>query len=527
MADETAVGNVPPAEDPSKKYDQAFFLDLAMKGKDAWNAWRRDPANEDVRVTFAGIDFSEAPRDRIDFSGFEFGDEADFSQCNWHGPYLMAFARNHALFTGAIFGSNAYFADAAFGNLTDFKGATFGHNASFRAATFNKTANFKGATFGHEASFGEATFNKTANFKGATFGHEASFRAATFGNTNNFKGATFGHEANFTGADFGKESWFDGGVFQGRVIFTGTSRKDWDRVSGVLTGNTDEDEKVQIARKKRHENLWECYGSGPDQFLRISFAGARFDDEAVFSGRLFKSNANFTNAHFYFPPDFDGADNVSRIDFTGTHIGFVPKGKLIHLTEDSRVPVRLRAFRKIAEETKNHDLERDLYIEERKAERGVYWRQRREELKEAPRREKPLIALRLGAHLFWIAVMGVYWTLADYGRSCVRPAAWLIASGYGFYRLYLWILAPMPSKVGPLDMEKYEHAVRMLALGNSVPFVGPLTIDADIKKFLFCRGFGNCTPTEGYQLLVISQNLISIILVFFIGLALRNYFKIK
>jgi hypothetical protein len=123
--------------------------------------------------------------------------------------------------------------------------------------------------------------------------------------------------------------------------------------------------------------------------------------------------------------------------------------------------------------------------------------------------------------------MGVYWTLADYGRSCVRPAAWLIASGYGFYRLYLWILAPKPSKVGPLDMEKYEHAVRMLALGNSVPFVGPLTIDADIKKFLFCRGFGNCTPTEGYQLLVISQNLISIILVFFIGLALRNYFKIK
>jgi hypothetical protein len=50
-------------------------------------------------------------------------------------------------------------------------------------------------------------------------------------------------------------------------------------------------------------------------------------------------------------------------------------------TEKSEVPLRLRRLRKIAEETKNHDLERDLYIEERKAERGVYLGQRWDELK--------------------------------------------------------------------------------------------------------------------------------------------------
>ena len=86
------------------------------------------------------------------------------------------------------------------------------------------------------------------------------------------------------------------------------------------------------------------------------------------------------------------------------------------------------------------------------------------------------------------------------------------------------------AKGGALNAEKYDHAVRMLALGNAVPFVGPLTIDADIKKFLFCPA-GNCPgpliPPEGYQMLVLGQNLLSIILVFFIGLALRNYFKIK
>jgi hypothetical protein len=68
-----------------EKYDQTFFLDLAAKGKYTWNAWRRIPANKGVRVTFAGVDFSEPPRDGIDFSGFEFGDSANFSQCKWRG----------------------------------------------------------------------------------------------------------------------------------------------------------------------------------------------------------------------------------------------------------------------------------------------------------------------------------------------------------------------------------------------------------------------------------------------------------
>jgi hypothetical protein len=54
----------------------------------------------------------------------------------------------------------------------------------------------------------------------------------------------------------------------------------------------------------------------------------------------------------------------------------------------------LRALRKIAEETKNHDLERDLYIEERKAERGVYWRQLVKELKNAPEELKKKLARR-------------------------------------------------------------------------------------------------------------------------------------
>jgi hypothetical protein len=141
-----------------------------------------------------------------------------------------------------------------------------------------------------------------------------------------------------------------------------------------------------------------------------------------------------------------------------------------------------------------------------------------------PKRKWGLIS-----HILWIFVMGVYWALADYGRSFVRPLTWLVASVSFFDWRYTEVLRPLMEKAP--DAERYKQALRMLALGNAVPFVGPLTIDTKIKEFLFCAGevADKCTPIppEGFQFVVIFQNLFSIACVFFIGLALRNYFKIK
>jgi hypothetical protein len=540
--------------DEAPKYYQDFFLDLALKGKDAWNKWRRDPANESERVTFQGIDFSESPRDRIDFSGFEFGNNAIFSGCTWRGvdqkeTYSKAFAPGLAFFVGTTFGNFTNFSGAAFGDRANFNGATFGRLTKFRSAIFGGQAkfapaifgdgaDFTGATFGLWADFMRATFGDRAQFTSATFGNEAKFTGVIFGNFANFEDAVFGdnaffHDAtfadttNFEGTAFGWETSFAGATFRGDVEFKGKteteSRKDFElRVRDVT-------ESVRGALKKRHEESWTGSGSGPDRFLTISFANAHFNDEAVFSVRTFEADADFTNTHFYYPPDFDAVTNASRIDFTGTRISFVAPSKLLHWTKNGRIPVRLRAFRKVAEETKNHDLERDLYIEERKAERGVYLRQRWEELKKDGWKSWPRNAARLVAHCFWILVMGLYWALADYGRNFVVPAIWLGLSVPLFHWRYSTVLAALIHEAGPANAERYGRVIWMAAFGNAVPFIGPLTIDAEIKKFLFCPGFGPCLPIppEGFQCWLILQNVVSIVLVFFIGLALRNYFKIK
>ena len=59
--DETRPGAEPPAEEAIHGFNQGYFLKLALQGKDAWNAWRRESASKDVPVTFEGIDFSVVP----------------------------------------------------------------------------------------------------------------------------------------------------------------------------------------------------------------------------------------------------------------------------------------------------------------------------------------------------------------------------------------------------------------------------------------------------------------------------------
>ena len=139
--------------------------------------------------------------------------------------------------------------------------------------------------------------------------------------------------------------------------------------------------------------------------------------------------------------------------------------------------------------------------------------------------------MRLVVHCAWIIVMFGYWTLADCGRSFARPLAWLFVSVFIFYLAYALILAPLKQKVDPANKDYYDQALWMLALGNAVPFVGHLSIDAGIKKSLYCPGdvCGTRSPIPplGIQVLVIVQNVVSIALIFFVALALRNYFKIK
>jgi hypothetical protein len=492
-------------------------------------------------ATFAfGADFSDATfGDRADFSraifnglpGFlraTFGDDADFTDAAFgdNATFTKATFKYRANFSGVTFGVVASFSGATFGAYADLSGATLGEGADLRAASFRDGASFSGATFGDAANLSGATFEVGASFSGATFGIGTSFSGATFGDGASFSGATFGDGASFSGATFGDEASFSGATFWGIADLTAKSI-----------------EELRELMKSWPETPT-LTDAKPDAFAAVSFASAHFEGIVDFSGRNFSRRCDLTGAQFSQPPQFDDCKGTSNINLYGSTIRFSGTIKLLWLrcispgwTTNSDVALRLRALRKLADETKNHDLERDLYIEERRAERGIvvaeYWHQG----------WTLVVKPKFFTHCLWIAVMGGYWLLSDYGRSVVRPIVALVSSVFVFYWAYVAVLQSVVVLESPnaAATRDFKDAVWAHAIANAVPFVGALTLEKEVKTTLLCGGRADyratvppggvpsCVPISPrrFQLITIGQSIFSAICIFFAGLALRNYFKLR
>ena len=603
-------------------YDQAFFLKLARPSDDTneartearerWNEWQRQPANTHRIVTFEGVDFRTEENRGISFDGFEFGGPTWFTGAAFGDMARFAGAtfRREVRFVNATFDGGSRFIDVAFHGNADFCGAFFGKYSNFDSSKFYDVAQFDCSLFIGVAVFENISFCKTVRFEDAVFDGTADFIGASFISFSICSGATFCADTYFDGAVFGGVTDFAGKKGDGDIALR---QKAWSKLGKV------ESAKLERSYRARRDGG----GIGPATFADVSFFGAHFRSEVSFARRAFEHWAGFADVRFDRPPDFDGATDLQRIDFTGARAGFSPADRswwMPDWTTDSSVAVRLRALRSHIEATKNHDFERDLYIEERKAERGIHlarlwdnlrprrlietalayvgglprlpkidifaeqgepvvrWpeppRNRRGDarpamigdgpaavrLRRAYRRNGARFLAALGpllGHLLWIAVMAVYWALSDYGRSWLRPALCLgvvlvlfhglgpvdgiTARALGAKRVEIVAAAETarPGSGGEVG-SAWDEAAKLYAVANSIPFVGPLTIDGEVKKFLFC-GAPPPVPAAGetaskpciplppaaLQAATIVQNLLSILLVFFIGLALRNYFRLK
>lgn len=536
-------------EDGKLACDQQFFLALARSGKGIWNRWR--DKNPGIVVTFESVDFSESDNAVIDFSDFKFGDHANFQASQFPG---RAPQQDETKFVGATFGDSANLSGATFGDGVDLSGVTFGNRANLSGATFGVAANLCAATFGDGANLTGAIFGNGVNLFGATFGDKADLSRVIFGDYADLSGVNFGDKTKLSGAKFGDVADLSGTsigdrtdlshtIFRGEAKLRGWSRDEWQQqISALLAGSV----PMQSWSQERKQQFWEARFAlhravaGPDAFRSVYFKRAYFGGVANFSGRNFSEKCDFTGVRFNQPPRFDRCEGTGRIDLYGARITFSGKfrvpGRRFEVlgwrsnfparkievpgwTADSDIAIRLRLLRKLAEDTKNHDLERDLYVEERKAERGIalaqFWRKGR----------AAIVWPRLLDHCLWIAVMGTYWLLADYGRSCARPAFALILSVFLFQASYIVMLKP-PGDAVPND---FKNAVTAFSVANAVPFVGALTLEKEVKTMLICGGQLTCTPVPrlGFQLVTIGQSIFSAICVFFVGLALRNFFKLR
>jgi uncharacterized protein YjbI with pentapeptide repeats len=486
-------------------YDQEFFLALARMGSDTWNRWQR---KSEIPVKFEAVDFREKRNSSISFSGFVFPRDASFVGCRFSNDM-------------GTFGK-ARFDDVAFYNRADFVGVDLGRDATFARAVFGGVATFTGTTFGHDADFSKAIFVSATDFSASVFGQRVRFSHVEFFGSAIFSGATLGLWGEFVGS-----------TFRGVANFDSMTGEEWRSYINNRTANWEPEQRMRYLLAC--DELQKSDVVRPDKFLEMTFSEASFYEEASFTNREFKRVSDFRNVSFRQPPSFEGCTGISRIDLYSADVAFHGRlGKIMTKgwATESLVALRLRALRKLADDTRNHDLERDLYIEERKAERGIlmaqYWQAGLKSLR------RP----RVYSHCFGIAVMMVYSLLADYGRAYVRPLIWLALSVPLLWWAYTAVLIP---PTDPNKLPDFRRATWAFAISNAVPFVGALTLERDVKLTLLCgdrpidkehaqaSGQPICVPIPGrrFQLLSLAQSIFSALCIFFAGLALRNYFKLR
>ena len=218
---------------------------------------------------------------------------------------------------------------------------------------------------------------------------------------------------------------------------------------------------------------------------QFDLRGAVFDGPLTLEGELTT------------PPDLRSVKAAHHVELSGLTVSLrrivpvLPRclSKLHSVAKDKEDAARLRRLKEIAETNRDHRAALRFSADEN---RGRRWH------------ETPWLASVLD--------MGFSF-LSDYGQSIWRPTAWLFIVMAGYSILY-WHL----SDVVGADL---EHAT-LLSLGNSLPFLPQSrTLRIEASEALFCNGLG-----LWIDIAMVAQGIASVVLLFLIGLGLRNRFRL-
>lgn len=467
-------------------------LQLVRQGREAWHTWRN--SHPEVAVDFAGADFTSDEFKRISFAGFNMGNRADFR--------------------GARFGNEISFHGIGFSGHADFRGATFEGTADFDGVEFRAWANFVGATFCSSADFSGVTFRGEALFGEVIFKTDANFIRTAFNTDAQFSNAKFGGEASFEEASFTRMAMFGGARFMGKASFANTAFVGNASFNGAIFS-----ESVSLAARAPKGEL-------ARYFKGIDFSAARFLAPADFAARDFVGESIFATAYFSEPPDFRATEHRENLDWTGVKFGFggrLGKGLLSirtpGWTTQTKTITDLRRLRGIAKEIHAVDAERDLFILERQAERGLLW-------KDWWRGGWATRLVDWWRPLTSTVVMGFYIYLSNCGRSIWRPLFWLVVLNWAFYYLYAALYEALFQR--PL-FAWVKNALFDLTLASAIPFGATArpSFESAVRTLFQDSQSGLIQIPWQYQAVSATQGITNLVLLFLLALALRNYFKFR
>jgi uncharacterized protein YjbI with pentapeptide repeats len=424
---------------------------------------------------------------------------ADFSRTDFRAPENCKIS-----FAGFELGARADFSHCIFGGADHHAVAAQDVNpyAPEIARFLEGGAWFYGARFGAAANFAGCTFEGVAVFQGAMFGRDADFRRAAFLGEANFVGARFGPGATFAAATFAKLLQCERVRFAGDVSFE----------------------------------------AAPDTSTipHATFRHARFGGPASFARCNFGDRADFAYAVFDQPPAFAGIGGRDRVDFQGTRFR-LREGLVPGWTTRAGTLAAIRHLRGIAREANADAAARDLLVLERKAERGIAWKNAHEAVWADPLRKLGLYARAFSSTV----LLSIYSALSDCGRGVVRPVLWLAAVNVGAYFAYRAYATPSTTVVGRTAKGTWGW-MKSLFVSSPPSATTSSSLSSDQHRSLFEFWWSGAVPgsvtrstyekaalalfgTDGLPpavyLLQFGQTALNLLLVLLLALALRNHFR--
>lgn len=462
------------------------------------------------KISFIGCDFPG----KSHFRDLDLEDHPKFEQCVFHGEsyFEKSIFLHGASFAGSIFKKKATFDDALFGDGTSFhkaqferaisaKKTTFGNNTRFDesklgpakyptefGATEASPSDFSCSSFGENTSFNAAKLGERTDFSRANIGKNSHFRATTFGYKTKIDHTDFGPDCDFTLSRFGDECSLIGASFGRNIIFD----------ASIFGENIDFSAAEDSIEQKRKI------------FQKISFSGATFLGNASFIGRKFTGTTEFgIYSQKKNPPRSNyektfllGMPNDKKCVFFG-----IPKfydcelyrdttfdGAMFKAKPSQEAARAYRTLKEFMERYKAVSEERSFHRLEMLAEKTKWTR-----------------IEKLASVIYEIC--------SGYGSSIWRPIVTLLLSSIFFGFLYCAL------STAPIDLNSGGafDFVNYISL-NTFPVPGFDKTQMQLREKLFGTQGLNITCAI---LLELAHKTVSLVCTFFLGLSLRNLFRMK
>ena len=394
-------------------------------------------------------------------------------------------------FHGSVFNNEASFDSIVFDGEVGFSKTVFNYRTDFKGAVFNDVAYFDEAMFDDKACFNGTVFNNLTVFKGAKFYNLTNFEGVVFNSVTHFGEAMFNNEAHFNGTVFNHVGSFYETVYNGRVEFRKVTFRNYAYFDQAVF--------------KSHTNF------SDSQFLSATnFTEARFTTRAPrFYQTQFHEDTAFTMEDTYWPEitkngiikNFSDEDRLNKkmIIKVGADKGITikdrtAKDKIIKdiAADSKRAYIRLRQQ---MNQLQKHDDEHFFY-----------------------RQEMDCKAL-LEGRFYWL-MSALFKGVSDYGYSVGYPIIWL-GILIGLCGKTYWLIWVDIDSCGLYYSRNFAGALGALgqSISTSFPFFG-------FQKLYYAADFYRAQPAwlrglSGFQ------TVFSFMLIFLLGLGLRNRFRLK